>query len=501
MGNAQPSNQVEHLLSKEMSEFGYPEPLQAIALQAWQLFYEAEKPQIRSPSAHAAAVEYALMPQFVLGLSLTQKEVAERYGTTAASVSRLSNKLLDFLEGISLESVLSMVMDSDAPVELSALPDGENIAALPRELEEVLPQASSDGGPAAAGETETSLLSDVLLERVKRLPQTKENWAGGRRRLNVYISDPEPRRPDVLLWADASGHPVLGQMIVEADAPPDIIVVALVRTMLEPVMGEPRRPSRLSVANEALVPVLREALEPLGIKVVFGSTKVLDALVTLLETHLNTYEEGEEPPNYTHDGRIPAEEVATFFDAAAQLYEEAPWEYAYDNHVLAVDLHRWGMERVTISIMGAAGQCFGLLVFRNIKDYLALEVAGRARQFLQAEEVEPPPIDLVSIEFERGAELHSSQRQEVLANGWEVAAPHAFPTLQVIESYRFVRPLTTNDYRIGTAICLAVTAFVRKHKELFKKKNPKTTRVRVSLPYTSETKPVTVLYPHPDSTD
>lgn len=482
-----PMERVSAALEEKMDDFGYPEPLIETALRMWEIYYAEHTPRIRSAGGQAASIEYVLIHFHVSGFHVTQQELAERYGTTPATISRVSNLMFEFFDGVASSMYLPVLEDEDDFDDEFDDPDViEKLAGVANLL-------AQDGGLPYQ-----ELLPPELLEALKELPKTKESWVGGRRTVDVYVREPELYRPDVVLWADASGHPILGQMLLPPGIPDPIAAMSLAQAMVEPDMGSPRCPQTVTVANQELVKPLQDCFGFLGITVKFGAVKVVDAIVTLLESHLNAPEEELPEPNYTHDGAIPEAVVAQFFDETAQLYQEAPWSYLHDSAVFGVDLFRDGYERASVIVIGAAGQCFGLLVFESLEAYMAMTMAGEMFDESDPSTLRPPPIDVMSIEFERGADLPSVKRQECMKHGWTVVNSQAYPNLEVRMQLSMLRPLETKDYRIASIITHAMTAFFQKHKKNLKKQNPKACSLEVPSEKGSLELPVTVCYPHPD---
>ena len=82
-----------------------------------------------------------------------------------------------------------------------------------------------------------------------------------------------------------------------------------------------------------------------------------------------------EEPLWTDEAS--AEALTGFFDAAAQFERSAPWEVAGDGQVLGLDVPALGWEGACASILGAAGEEFGLLLLRSLEDYVAfMRLAG-----------------------------------------------------------------------------------------------------------------------------
>ncbi len=485
-----PEERVVAILEDNMGEFGYPELLLRTAVRMWELYYKEHMPRIRSAGGHAASIEYLLIHMHVSGLHVTQQELSERYETTTATISRLSNLMYDFFAELPGDAYL--------PTYEEEYEDDDGDEMDPDVLSMLSGMAHLLDPEDATPEVFQELLPPGLMDALRQLPKTQETWVGGRRTLDVYMRDPDLHHPDVVLWAEGSGHPVLGQMILPPGLPDPVAVMSLTQAMMEPDMGPPRLPRLVLVANQELVEPLQVCFGELGIAFQFGGVKVLEAIVTLLESHLKAPDESAPEPNYTYSGDIPDDTVGEFFEEMAVLYEQAPWKFLHDSHVFGIDLYRDGYERVAVIVIGGAGQAFGLLVFENIDAFYMMNEASQFFDGVDPSQFQPPPIDVMSIEFERGADLPAPKRQECMTKGWNVVSSQAYPNLEMRERLLMLRPLVTRDYEVATLIVKAMTTFFRKHKANLKKPNPKPCSLELPPPKGSFDLPVTVSYPHPD---
>jgi hypothetical protein len=153
--------------------------------------------------------------------------------------------------------------------------------------------------------------------------------------------------------------------------------------------------------------------------------------------------------------------VGALFEAARLLYSVAPWKTASDDQILRMDIPQLGVEGACLSIIGALGQSLGFVVFPTLAGFEAFqEVAGKSSR-------SEGPIDLgttmLSLTFERGADVPASLRREVAEHGWPLAGPHAYPRVDHRERDGLGRPLTDRDLRFVSAIASSLGAFFRKH--------------------------------------
>ena len=300
-----------------------------------------------------------------------------------------------------------------------------------------------------------------------------------------YVMEGGPFRPDLLLWIELpEGLIVWG----EAVDPRERVAFgdSLGKAMKSPQAGAPRRPGRVRVADAALARELRDAFPELD--VVVAETPELDEVMREMARSMP----GDPPTSYLEEGRIPEEAVAALFGAAKVLWEMAPWKVADDDQVLCVDVPALGIERACLAIIGALGESFGFLLFPSIEGYLAFgEVADSRAQG------DDGPLDLgttvLSLDFERAADLPSELRDEVERHGWPVAAPEAYPRAAARDRDGVPRPIELRELRALTMVATVLPAFVAQYREAFVDEDPEPVsisyfnsdevEVRFTIPY------------------
>jgi len=292
-------------------------------------------------------------------------------------------------------------------------------------------------------------------------------WIGGRVPAPFYVTQPEPRRPHLVVWVDAERGVVPGMNMIEPDAPMDEAVDVLVQTLERPMptAGRVRRPASIRVADPVLAEAIRARLGD-EIRVDVGSTPLLDEVIQALAEFPAPAPPGPEP-SYLEEGRVPPELVGRLFEAAARLYEIAPWKaLRNESRLLALDVPELGVHEGCVSVIGALGQSYGVLLFDSIDGYEAL---ARLDDRLQASR-DPcgsgQPI--FSVNFE-GRDLPKALRREVKQHGWPVAGPKAYPRVMAHDPDGVSRPLHERDYRLAIALSEAVARFQTQHRAVFEK--------------------------------
>ena len=239
--------------------------------------------------------------------------------------------------------------------------------------------------------------------------KARSEWVGGLLEPPFFIMDrDEPYRPLMALWVELPEGLIVGHASVPPEERFGALGKALLEAMEEPLVGPPRRPSRIRVCEETLAAEVRRAVGA-GVPVDVAPTPELDEL---LKHMMETMPEGDLEGSYLMEGRISPDLVADLFSGARRLYQAKPWERLYDSQPLKMDIPHLGVEGACVTIIGMLGESLGILMFPDIESYERFSRAADD-QFGGRE-----PMDLgtewLALTFERGAELSAIMRREVV---------------------------------------------------------------------------------------
>ncbi len=220
----------------------------------------------------------------------------------------------------------------------------------------------------------------------------------------------------MILWLELPEGFVVGNRVIDPEEPPVSFASTLIDATSSPMVGPPRRPARARVADARLAAELRAALPEL--QVVVAPTPELDEVLAHMASAMpGDPEDGE--LSYFEGGRVPEEAVEALFRAAQLLHRIAPWRVADDGQVLRLDVPQLGVNGACVSIIGALGESFGVILFPS------LEAFERFRELAQAGALSADgPIDLgtsiLSLNFKRATDLPPSLRREAAEHAWPV---------------------------------------------------------------------------------
>jgi hypothetical protein len=301
----------------------------------------------------------------------------------------------------------------------------------------------------------------------RRTGALQREWVGGRLVSPFYITEGTPYRPEMILWLEMPDDLILHSVVIDPKAVPVSFGETLLQAVATPMVGRPRQPSTIRVADPGLAAEVRRVLP--GVEVVVAPTPELDQVLELMGESMSVSDSDEES-SYFEDGRVPAEVIAELFRIADVLFAVAPWKYADDQQALRVDIPAYEVESACLSIIGALGENLGLILFPSLA---AME------KFLDAAERRRPRggfVDLgtscLSLNFEAGSDLPRTMLLEAMKYGWQVTNPKAYPVVQHRNRDAMLRPLTERDVRVMTACAASLAALFVKCGSLFRQNVP-----------------------------
>ena len=210
-------------------------------------------------------------------------------------------------------------------------------------------------------------LSPFTCRRLGQLPRLTSVWECDRRSLEAYTQviaehDPsavgkEGAQGDCIMWVDGIQGVVRGLSVVPKETGHEAVVRTLLQAIESPQGGAaPARPRKVVVCNREIQFFLRGALQDLDIAVEYAlELPVIDQVFEKLQAAENQIP------------RFSQETEETLFDKASMLWRDAPWKYLSEQEILAIELNRWDIDTLYLSILGIAGIDYGLLFYRDLK--------------------------------------------------------------------------------------------------------------------------------------
>lgn len=207
-------------------------------------------------------------------------------------------------------------------------------------------------------------LSPITCSRLNRLPKLPVVWEGDRRpiasgMLSAFGYDSEMEEneaSDCIIWVDGTEGVLRAVSIVPADTGPEAVARTLLQAMESPQGAmPPARPQKLVVRDREIQFFLRGALQNLDVAI----EHVAD--LPLIDDIFDSLGQAE-PPSVPE---LPEDWLDALDTIAQETWDTAPWNLLSDHHILSVQLNRWGLDTLYVSVLGMAGMEYGLLLYRS----------------------------------------------------------------------------------------------------------------------------------------
>jgi hypothetical protein len=275
-----------------------------------------------------------------------------------------------------------------------------------------------------ARERVKAVLGDEAFEAAEEQMQTiideRTVWEADVLALPLPVPDGAPS----LMIVAAAGVILHGEVVLHhpATAEERATTIALAVSTAGRAVG--KMPERLHVRDAELAALLGPRPQMRGVEVVAAPLRELDEALNAFTEQMAAPSLAARvvTPDTWRETGASHEEVAEFHRAAAECYRLAPWK----NPEMQVPylLHLPGEERPWgASLMGDAGMAFGLGLYSDPLDLLALMVSGPGLEKVHLQGYG------ITVDFDRRSELTAVMQREITAAGWPVAGPRAYPRL------------------------------------------------------------------------
>jgi tetratricopeptide (TPR) repeat protein len=220
-----------------------------------------------------------------------------------------------------------------------------------------------------------------MIDRFKRLPRRSSDvWQGGVVRARTWVERPDGsvRRPWAAVWVSLATS-MMNVQLAEDDGAADASFALQVLVDLG-LKFTRTRPAGLEVADGTLGAELAEALADPELTVsARADLPAVDRVVREMEKAM-----GETPrlPEALDAAGVTVERMRAFAEAARDFYQAAPWQHLSDEDLIHVETPAVASGLRHCTVLGAAGQTFGLGFFANPRDFEALHESPDPRALL-----------------------------------------------------------------------------------------------------------------------
>ena len=223
-------------------------------------------------------------------------------------------------------------------------------------------------------------VSSLMLARFMRLPRrSADAWQGGILRMPMWVDGPDgtPYRPWGGVWVSLETG-LANVKLAEADAgDPTLAVDALLELAFKFAQT---RPAAIQVADPALGEQIARTLGDPDLSV------TIDPRLAEARAMLERMAEDTNGPPHSAalEGRgVTVERMRAFAVAARDFYAAAPWRHLSDEDLIHVEAPRVDKAFRHLTVLGRAGQTFGLGFFASPKDLDRLHASADPETFLE----------------------------------------------------------------------------------------------------------------------
>ncbi|HEX5130984.1 MAG TPA: UPF0149 family protein [Candidatus Krumholzibacteria bacterium] len=283
----------------------------------------------------------------------------------------------------------------------------------------------------------------------------KGTWIAGLGEFPALVGDEDRAyRPLAALVLDFRG--LVLALALRRPEEPDAAVAEALRSALEaPAVGEAGPPERVVVPAREMVALVARALP--GVEIAVGPAPELDEALESLREHAASHREREARGYLSAD--VTPSTMAAFFEAAAELYQRAPWTVVPDDESLfGITSSGLGIRAGVVCVIGQMGENYGVILFNSAEDFARFQrMASLAMAGAEPRRGFPRH---AALNYEHAKDMPPAMREEIRAHKWPVAGPAAFPQIMLVEPDMTLRPPARDDYRRMEGVCRAITRLI-----------------------------------------
>jgi tetratricopeptide (TPR) repeat protein len=290
-----------------------------------------------------------------------------------------------------------------------------------------------------------------------KLPQEEDVWQADARPLpNALRIGGEKVRPWLMLVTSRSHDLVLAHfMLLEAPVTA-FLWDTVVQAMQNPAAGQPHRPTQLQVHGDEHWHTLRPHFKEVGVDLV--EMEELDQLDWAFQEMCEHVLGKPEPGLVEMPGVIP-EQVAGFYEAAADFFQQAPWKQVGYESAIQVECTRYQGGPWYGVLMGQLGIAIGLALYEELEDiHRTWEEPTRFRESLRQSVV-------TSVLFSEEVDLPLADVQAAQRHGWKLARPDAWPLVMHKERGMAHRPPLAWELELMEGCLRTIPALVRQRPQ------------------------------------
>ncbi|MBL8796927.1 MAG: hypothetical protein JNM56_23700 [Planctomycetia bacterium] len=291
----------------------------------------------------------------------------------------------------------------------------------------------------------------------KHLAQEYDVWQADFRPLPHRVrSGQELVQPWAIAVTSRSNDLVLAFAMPEEAPTANHVWDVLVKAMREPMVGEPHRPTELQVRADERWESLKPHLDEIGVNlVVTEELDQIDAVFTGMLEHIGVK---PEPGLLDMPGMTP-EKVGSFYEAAAEFYQQSPWRKVGYESAIKVACDKFQSGPWYGVLMGQSGLTMGLALYDDLK--LLKKLWSRN---LSDEENTRLTV-ATTVTFDPPADIPPADLEAARRHKWKVARPDAYPSIIHKDRGMSIRPPLAWELELMEGCLRAIPEFIKQRKQ------------------------------------
>ena len=292
--------------------------------------------------------------------------------------------------------------------------------------------------------------------KVEDLPQRFDVWQVDCRQLTATVraGDRSVRPWMVVVVSCTEENPMVAFELREEEPNSAEVEEVLSEAMTEPAAGDPHRPTAVQVRDKTLAAAIKPMLTSAGIalEVLDGLDRV-DEVFAELSGQIPSFEQGL--PGLLDVPGVTPDVAGSFFDAAASLFEQAPWKKAGERPI-RVACSRFESGPWYAVLMGQGGMTCGLVLYDD------LQTLRRITQGGASEQDNAKVTAALAVIFSGPEDMPEDDLAAAEKHHWRVAGPEAYPVVYRMDPGLAIRPPQAWELELLDGCMRAIPEFTRK---------------------------------------
>jgi hypothetical protein len=226
--------------------------------------------------------------------------------------------------------------------------------------------------------------------------------------------------------------------------------------MQHPAAGEPHRPTEFQVRPDERWEALRPHLDEIGVELV--AAEELDQMEVVFREMCEHVCGTPKPGLLDMPGMTPAQ-VASFYEAAASFFRQAPWKKVGYEAAIQVECAKFQSGPWYVVLMGQSGLTLGLALYEDLEALRLLWAEKQDDEDYARQSV------TTTIIFGEEWDIPVADLEAARRHGWVVARADAYPQVFHKERGLSLRPPLAWELELLEGCLRAVPEFVTRHHQ------------------------------------